>query len=97
MCDCKYGDEVVLKAPFWTGKKDISIDRCIAPIIQMLWDNGIRTLNSCCGHGKVYPSVVIDECEDAEKTAELLKKHDPERNWDVFQWRLIKTNKEKYE
>lgn len=85
-------DEIQVKKPFWLGVGAIPIDKCIAETIQMLWANNVKTLNSCCGHKAEFPSVVIDNYEDAEKTAALLEKYDPERKWDVFQWKLVKTN-----
>ena len=78
----------------WDGEEIVCSDYCIIPVIKILQTNGIKILKADCGHGEAYPTVVIDNYEDAKKTAELLKKHDPERNWDVFQWKLIKTNKE---
>lgn len=44
------------------GEHFIPIDACIAPIIRLLWDNGIVTLSSCCGHvqeGDEHPWGVI--------------------------------------
>lgn len=29
-----------------------TIDRCILPELEELWDNGIETMCSCCGHGE---------------------------------------------
>jgi hypothetical protein len=31
--------------------RDIPVDACIAEIIEEIWDNGVQTLESCCGHG----------------------------------------------
>ena len=89
---CDYNETIAVKAPYWSEKETIYLDKCIVATIQMLWENGIRTLNSCCGHKVGFPSVVIEDFEDAEKTATLLEKYDPERKWDVFQWKLVKTN-----
>ena len=30
----------------------VSVDRCLAPLIEMLNIYGIKTLACCCGHGK---------------------------------------------
>ena len=40
--------------------KWVCIDLCIASEIAYLWHNGVKTLNSCCGHGKAMPSVIVD-------------------------------------
>lgn len=53
----------------WLDGKLIAIDRCIALLILQLNLVGIKTLNSCCGHGKGYPNVI---CEPG--TEEALKK-----------------------
>lgn len=37
-----------------------AIDSCIAPLIVQLNNYGIKTLASCCGHGRGYPHVLCD-------------------------------------
>jgi hypothetical protein len=34
------------------NKKCFRIDACIVPLLKMLWDRGIKTTGSCCGHDK---------------------------------------------
>lgn len=34
-------------------------DPCIAPIVKALNDAGLRTVASCCGHGKRPGSIVL--------------------------------------
>jgi len=34
------------------GQDLVSIDSCIAPLVQILNDYGIQTISSCCGHGR---------------------------------------------
>jgi len=34
------------------------IDACLAPLIQTLNDFGVRTIASCCGHGKTKYSYI---------------------------------------
>ena len=41
------------------GRTTIKVDSCIAPLVQMLNDYGIKTIASCCGHGKVKESSII--------------------------------------
>ena len=53
----------------WLNGNLQAIDRCIAPLILQLNLTGIKTLESCCGHGRGYPNVV---CESG--TEEKLKK-----------------------
>lgn len=44
--------------------RPIYVDKCIAKEVARLRDMGIRTLGSCCGHGKLEPSIVVDERDD---------------------------------
>ena len=37
----------------------IYIDTCIASEIGYLWHQGVETLNSCCGHNKGEPTVIV--------------------------------------
>ena len=42
--------------------KIVKVDSCIAPLVQMLNDYGIKTRYSCCGHGTLPNSgIFIDE------------------------------------
>ena len=57
---CKWGTDVDLEVTIpahlsHTGKerqKVVGIDACIAPIVKALNEGGIKTMQSCCGHGK---------------------------------------------
>lgn len=40
------------------SEKGELIDSCIAPLVQMLNDYKIKTVSSCCGHGKLDHSVI---------------------------------------
>jgi hypothetical protein len=35
-------------------------DECMVPLIKALNDAGFRTLASCCGHGKLSPTIIFD-------------------------------------
>lgn len=47
------------------------IDRCILPELQKLWDEGISTFCSCCGHGNDEKAFIRVGAEYADKMAEL--------------------------
>lgn len=67
MCDWGTTDHVRLHRPRpVSGRLVVPVDRCIAPLVQMLNDYGVRTLGSCCGHGKAPGWVSY---EDAAGTA----------------------------
>lgn len=38
-----------------------SIDSCLASELNMLWKKGVRTQESCCGHGKGLSYIAVDE------------------------------------
>lgn len=42
-----------------TFRPTTCIDRCIAPLIQALWERGVVTLGCCCGHNKLPGMVNI--------------------------------------
>lgn len=48
---------VMMECDYWNCRPDLdgtikrfSVDACMAPRIQKLWDKGIKTYSSCCGH-----------------------------------------------
>ncbi len=56
---CKLGankDVLLMKQKLFSGRIEIKIDDCIAPLVQMLNDYGIETVACCCGHGKTAKS-----------------------------------------
>lgn len=56
-----------------SDRETVCVDRCIAPVVQLLWQAGIWTLNSCCGHNKEAPSIITEQ-PDAERALSLLLK-----------------------
>lgn len=54
-----YDNQVVMEHP--VSGKLVGIDTCIATEIGWLWHQEINTLNSCCGHGKIPPTVIVDK------------------------------------
>ena len=42
------------------------IDSCIAPLVQILNDYGIKTISCCCGHGKVANSHIRISAKNIE-------------------------------
>lgn len=35
------------------------IDPCIVDAVRDINNNGLKTIASCCGHGKYHPSIII--------------------------------------
>ncbi len=70
------------------GKESVCVDVCIADVVLHLWKSGFPTLNSCCGHGKNYPSIVIPEGTDPQQYIKAIGEID-NRDWDILRWELI--------
>jgi len=79
MCNCKniyignYKRQVSMKDPFNTRNRNdgwVCIDICICQEIAELWNNGIRTIESCCGHN-TKDGYIITLIEDKEKMMRL--------------------------
>jgi hypothetical protein len=71
----------------------VYIDNGIEEVIQYLWSKEIQTRGCCSGHGKENPSIVIAEGytdEEVEKIKEMIYEKDSIRDWDIYQWKLIK-------
>ncbi len=57
------------------NEKWVCIDTCIATAIGWLWHHDVVTLNSCCGHGRMNPTVIVAE-ESIARMLELGFVHD---------------------
>lgn len=69
--------------------KEVAIDACIAPVIQHLWDNGVNTGGSCCGHNNNSPSIVLgDGSENYSQIRKWIKEKD-NRWFELSQWRRV--------
>ena len=71
--------------------KSVCVDECIADTLQHLWGEGVATLNSCCGHGRVKPSIVLPQRfskEDASRVRDLIRLVD-DREYELLSWHLI--------
>ena len=48
---------------------DVFADRCLVAELRRLRDGGIRTLASCCGHGKTRPVIAVDRESEQKMTS----------------------------
>lgn len=55
---------------FYTSKQGCLIDICIANEIKELWDKGVSTYGSCCGHGVAHGMINVDK-KDVEKMVSM--------------------------
>lgn len=88
-----HAGNVNLVAPDWLKESypnGVCIDVCIALEITNLWNAGVKTLNSCCGHGATAASIVVAD-ESINEMIELGYQLDPNypNRSDIF---LAKTN-----
>ena len=75
---CEWGNAVLMTI----GTRQVGIDKCIAPIVFALNYIGMKTIASCCGHGKQSSNIVLEDgreiliCsnyETARKTEKVIK------------------------
>lgn len=61
MCEWGSSTDVILCKPREiSGRIRVSVDSCVADVVQLLNDNGIQTLGSCCGHGNGSAKIEFD-------------------------------------
>lgn len=53
-----YEGQLFLQDPW--GRK-VGIDACLAAEVATLWNHGIRTIESCCGHGVAASYIAVEE------------------------------------
>lgn len=86
-CDKYFGEhkEVIdIKTPYWwtSSREFFSVDICIAAEVVDLISKGIRTMASCCGHGRLKPSIIVDTRKDAIKMKKMGYKLYPGFEWE---------------
>lgn len=91
MCLCKdiemgsYKNQTIVIAPF--KQNPIGIDNCILEEVKSLWELGIVTMESCCGHN-VAPGYIAVIGKHMPKMLELGYKQHPV--WvDIFEPKTI--------
>jgi hypothetical protein len=88
---CEHGTVTLVPTPafMWDSRSHpengIAIDSCMADAVVTAWAAGVRTLGSCCGHGKRRPSVVLDYGSDQVALAREALPAD----WTIEQWHLV--------
>lgn len=70
MCSCvnvdfgSYDNQTIINFPFYpltSVHPTVCIDNCILDEIKGLWEKGIQTTNSCCGHNKLPGEIIVVE------------------------------------
>lgn len=61
---CKWGDVVTIKLDNLKSQNNwfgvVEVDKCIAPLVELLNKNGHKTIASCCGHGNQPSSIILE-------------------------------------
>ena len=66
--------------------KTVGIDRCVLNDVSNLWDIGLSTIESCCGHGKA-PGYIAVSPDQHQQMLDLGWLPDPRVNRaGIFQW-----------
>jgi hypothetical protein len=84
-----YNNKEKLTIPYeWETSKqsrEIMVDSCMVTEIKWLWNNGIRTIECCCGHGVNNGYICVDDpfVEKMELLGYQNLKEKPER-FDLF-------------
>ena len=63
---CKWGTDVMVtlcRPKLVSGRLVVPVDECIAPLVQLLNDRGVRTTGCCCGHGKGPGFISFEDAE----------------------------------
>lgn len=63
-CNCDREQKMVVVERDENGKPTVWCDPCLADWVKMLNENGIKTVASCCGHGRVPPTIMTQEHGD---------------------------------
>ena len=88
MCKCKnikigsYDRQTSMKDPFNTRNRNggwVCVDTCLVQEIAELWYQGIKTVESCCGHNKTKGYIMVLR-EDYDRMIGLGYKPDNEWN-----------------
>jgi len=61
---CDWGTDVVVRlahAMPVSGRTEIAVDACLAPLVQLLNDHGVHTVGCCCGHGRGEGLVLFEQ------------------------------------
>ena len=61
---CQWGNDAIVRLAYRmpvSGRTEIAVDACLAPLVQMLNDYGVHTKGCCCGHGVGDGSVSYEQ------------------------------------
>lgn len=81
----------LLRPPSWSVKPLVEVDDCIAEAVMAIWNAGIITLGSCCGHnGKLgKPSVIVHQEQVKAAVAILSAERNLEAEWAPRGWEVL--------
>ena len=56
---CEQGNTVLVRLA--NSSVEVAVDRCIAPLVRVLNEGGMKTGASCCGHGNRPGSIILED------------------------------------
>lgn len=77
---------------FYSTKTTVAVDPCIVEEIKTLWEQGIHTYGSCCGHGILKASVLVDK-KSVQKMMELGYEEAQNPDSNLFEFHLKSSHK----
>jgi hypothetical protein len=60
---CRWGTDATVRLAHpmpISGRTEIAVDACLAPLVQLLNDYGVHTTGCCCGHGRADGQVTYE-------------------------------------
>lgn len=76
------------------GEQAYCIDSCIVQDLKYLWEHGIKTVCSCCGHGDDNRAYVRVASYDSDKMEQL--GYEPYEPHECVMWNNSKSYRAKY-
>jgi hypothetical protein len=61
---CDWGTNAVVRLAYpipVSGRTEIAVDACLAPLVQLLNNHGVHTTGCCCGHWRGDGSVLFEQ------------------------------------
>jgi hypothetical protein len=54
---CNWGNTIAILI----DDKIVDVDKCIVPLVKALNNAGMKTIASCCGHGKQPSNIALED------------------------------------
>ena len=95
---CEHGNTTLVKLcrpRKVSGRTEVPVDSCIAPLVQALNDLGIETMSACCGHGETPASIMINMSDNIFRVETINYPESDIKNKLVLEFQVKKKLEEK--